>query len=273
MKFKIIVDIYSNLLMSVRPLRLFSQIALERTQGFIYDSYSLADEVALAISLLPAKGAIVIDGGANAGYWSQNMMEQTSGQRIQKLLMIEPNQFHRSTHYSIQEKFSGIVHTDWVALGAKSAIMELHFDTDDSGLASLYNRQISHLGIKLDKSESVSVEPLANLVSRHQLDKIDFLKLDLEGHEFEALKGAEPLLTNHTIRAIQFEFGGANIDSRTYLRDFWELLHNKHSYTLYRLIPNRKLMKIEKYSESLERFTWQNLLACAPGILPNWTTI
>ncbi|MEM6338708.1 MAG: FkbM family methyltransferase [Pseudomonadota bacterium] len=255
MKFKIIVDICSNLLISVQPLRLFSQKTVERSQGFIYDSYNLVDEAALAISLLPAKGAIVIDGGANAGHWSQSMLTQASGQRIKKLLMIEPNQFHRSTHHSIQEKFSGIVQTDWVALGVKSAVMELHFDTDDSGLASLYNRQINHHGIKLDKSESVNVEPLTNLVSRHEFDRIDFLKLDLEGHELEALKGAEPLLINHTIRAMQFEFGGANIDSRTYLRDFWELLHEKHGYTLYRLIPNRKLIKIEKYSESLERFT------------------
>jgi hypothetical protein len=166
-----------------------------------------------------------------------------------------------------------MVSTEWVALGSQTATMTLYSNREGSALASLYDREISHHGVKLEQKQFVKVETLANLARKHQLDQIDFLKLDLEGHELEALKGAESLLENHAIRAIQFEFGGCNIDSRTYIRDFWQLLHDRYNYSLYRLVPNRKLMKLEKYSESLERFTWQNLLACAPQISPKQSSI
>jgi FkbM family methyltransferase len=199
----------------------------------------------------------VIDGGANTGSWSLALLKQAVDKKLKKVVMIEPNDDHASTHQLLHENHPGIVSMEWVALGSQTGTMTLYSNKEGSSLASLYNREISHHGINLAWSQVVKVEKLADVVQRHQLDQIDFLKLDLEGHELEALKGAESLLENHAIRAIQFEFGGCNIDSRTYLRDFWQLLHDKHNYSFYRLIPNRKLMKLEKYSESLEKFTWQ----------------
>ena len=46
------------------------------------------------------------------------------------------------------------------------------------------------------------------------------MKIDVEGHELDVLKGFGELIKK--VRLIQFEFGGTNIDSKTYLRDFWE---------------------------------------------------
>lgn len=216
---------------------------------------------------------MVIDGGANSGSWSRAVLDLAAGKKIKKLILIEPNDYHVPAHHLLHEEFNGMVSTEWVALGSQTATMTLYSNREGSALASLYDREISHHGVKLEQKQFVKVETLANLARKHQLDQIDFLKLDLEGHELEALKGAESLLENHAIRAIQFEFGGCNIDSRTYIRDFWQLLHDRYNYSLYRLVPNRKLMKLEKYSESLERFTWQNLLACAPQISPKQSSI
>lgn len=260
------VSIITNFLMQVRPFRFSFKQAIEEAQGFIHGSYNLSDEVALAISILPNEGGIVIDGGANTGCWSRTLLDQAVDRQVKKLVMVEPNNHHISTHQLLHKEFPHSVFTEWVALGSERTTMTLYSDRERSTLASLYNREISHHGVKLDQAQTVKVEKLVDIAQRYQLARIDFLKLDLEGHELEALKGAEPLLESHSIRAIQFEFGGANIDSRTYLRDFWQLLHDRYNYNLYRLIPGRKLMKLEKYSESLERFTWQNLLACVPEI-------
>ena len=50
---------------------------------------------------------------------------------------------------------------------------------------------------------------------------IDLLKLDVEGNELLALKGLSDSI--EYIKIIQFEFGGSNIDSRTYFQDFYYL--------------------------------------------------
>lgn len=114
---------------------------------------------------------------------------------------------------------------------------------------------------------------MTDLARKYALHTIDYVKLDLEGHELEALKGASQLLQSHKIKALTFEFGGCNIDSRTYIKDFWQLLVDGYGYTLYRQLSRRRLLRLDYYSESLERFNWQNILACAPGVNPSWKTL
>lgn len=261
--------IITKFLMQLRHFRSSFKRAVESAQGFVHGSYNLADEVALAIAMLPSEEGTVIDGGANAGNWSSALLNSSGDKKLKKVVMVEPNEDHATTHELLQKEFPHLISTEWVALGSEPSTMTLYSNQEGSSLASLYDREISHHGIQLARSQTVQVEKLTDIAQKHQLGTIDFLKLDLEGHELEALKGAEPLLEKHSIRAIQFEFGGCNIDIRTYVRDFWQLLHEKYNYSFYRLVPNRKLLKLEKYSENLERFTWQNLLVCAPNNSPD----
>ena len=137
-------------------------------------------------------------------------------------------------------------------------------------MASLYERDLTHVGAAMTHQEIVQVTTLDALAEKHSLSHIAFLKLDLEGHELEALKGAKELLERKAIDAIAFGFGGCNIDSRTDIKDFWGLLVYQHQFSFYRLLPNRRLKRLPRYSESLEQFSWQNILACAPGIEPKW---
>jgi len=160
-----------------------------------------------------------------------------------------------------------------VAVGSSAGSMDLYFDQQGSGLASLYERDIRHVGAKLSQSVSVPVATIDAIAEKYGFDFIDYLKLDLEGHELEALKGAGSLLASGKIGAITFEFGGCNIDSRTYVKDFWGLLVDGYGFTFYRLLPGRRLLKLDSYSESIEQFTWQNILACAPNVNPKWLVI
>lgn len=121
--------------------------------------------------------------------------------------------------------------------------------------------------------ELVQVTTLDALAEKHSLRHVAFLRLDLEGHELEALKGAEEMLERKPINAIAFEFGGCNIDSRTYIKDFWRLLVYQHHFSFYRLLPKRRFRRLSKHSESLEEFSRSNILATAPGIKPRWKVL
>ena len=89
------------------------------------------------------------------------------------------------------------------------------------------------------------------------MDKVDVLKLDVEGHELDVLRAATDQLK--TVRVIQFEFGGCNIDTRTYWQDFWYLLSDA-GYRLYRLAP-RRLIQVSRYHERDESFLTTNFFA------------
>jgi hypothetical protein len=68
---------------------------------------------------------------------------------------------------------------------------------------------------------------------------IDYVKIDVEGWELSVLQGFGDLVYN--MRVIQFEFGGSNIDTRTFFQDFWYFFKD-HNFSIYRIIaPTRKL--------------------------------
>lgn len=134
----------------------------------------------------------------------------------------------------------------------------LYTNEDCSGLASIYNRKLEHYGILMDKSEKIKLLTIDNFCKTNNIDTINFLKLDIEGHELNALIGAKQMISDKQIDYIQFEFGGTNIDSKTYFQDFFYLL--KDNYRIYRILKNG-LFEISSYNETYEIFVTTNYLA------------
>ena len=67
------------------------------------------------------------------------------------------------------------------------------------------------------------------------IDRIDFLKMDVEGMEDQALRGFSELLERQAIRVIQFEYGRVNIDSHFLLKDFYEITGFSRLFPAYDL--------------------------------------
>ena len=70
------------------------------------------------------------------------------------------------------------------------------------------------------------------------------------------------MLARGGISMIQFEFGPANIYSRTYFYNFWSLLSD--SYDLFRIVPGG-VVPITHYGEQLEVFLTTNYFAMRKG--------
>ena len=66
------------------------------------------------------------------------------------------------------------------------------------------------------------------------------------------------MINDKRIDAIQFEFGGCNIDSRTFFQDFFYLL--KDHYKIYRVLKDG-LLEMPIYKETYEIFITINYLA------------
>jgi len=104
----------------------------------------------------------------------------------------------------------------------------------------------------------VTIKTIDSFLTEKKIPYIDFLKLDIEGNELNALFGAQEALKTNKIKSIQFEFGTCNIDSRTFFRDFYNLLSPQ--YNIYRVLKNG-LHHITYYSEYDEVFATINYYA------------
>ena len=140
----------------------------------------------------------------------------------------------------------------------KEQEIELFSDKQGSGLASLYNRRLDHLGAHLLNREMVRLSTIDRFCRENNIMSINLLKVDVEGHEFKVFAGAAEMLDANAIDMIQFEFGGCNIDSRTFFQDFYYLLNPK--YRLYRLAVDG-LVPIDIYNEKYEQFRTTNFVA------------
>ena len=201
------------------------------------------------------KDMIVFDVGANVGEYSEFLLSELGPNT--EIFCIEPMP---KSFEVLQQTFSNNDNVKPFNIGFSESLSTapMYSTNESSTMASLHDRQLNHIGIKMEKFSEVELEPIDYFCRTHNIDRIDFLKLDVEGHEFSALSGAQEFLANKKIKFIQFEMGGTSIDAKIFFRDFWFLLND--NYKIYRILQNG-LYEITEYKENCEIFQNMNYLA------------
>ncbi|MBL4627952.1 MAG: FkbM family methyltransferase [Roseicyclus sp.] len=201
----------------------------------------------------PARHGIFVDIGGHRGTYSEQILAQAPAARI---VLFEPSAVN---HRFLAEKFKGsAVTVEPFAVSDTAGDMILHANSEGSSLASLNKRNLDHIGLDFEHEESVTAIRFEDYW-KEQLggQPIDACKIDVEGHELSVLEGFGEAIKS--VSVVQFEFGGTNIDSRTYLRDFW-LFFERHGFDLYRITPFGP-HKLNRYREGEENFSITNFLA------------
>jgi len=194
----------------------------------------------------------VLDIGANFGIYSEAVLRVAP---LSTIFAFEPSSVARK---QLERRFAGNNSVKIVpfALGNTKSTDILWSDSAGSGLASLTKRKLDHLSIDFNSWESVEVTTLDAWASTTNIVP-NLIKMDVEGHELDVLKGG--LKTLALAQAVQFEFGGCNIDTRTFFQDFWYLL-TEAGFTIYRISAGGPV-HISRYSEVDECFRTTNYLA------------
>ncbi len=210
-----------------------------------------ADKAALQRLSRVTGPLILFDVGANSGKYTQLALSQLAGRQT-FIHAFEPS---AAAFEKLRRRFgerNGFALNNF-ALGSEPTQQVLYYDVAGSELSSLYPRKIAHHGIAFTGSEQVQVETLDRYCEFNRVFHIDLLKLDAEGHELQILRGAVQMFERAAIDMVSFEFGGCNIDSRTFVRDFFDFF-TAYEMKLARVTGFGKLDKIKRYEESLEQF-------------------
>lgn len=212
------------------------------------------------LAAVAARCRVFFDVGANVGAWSQSVLE------LNALAIVHAFEPSARTCARLEKRLG--THPRVVirnfALAAASGDSTLYTYGDTHSASSLYLRPSAEglLGVAFN-TEHVRTITIDEYCRNEVISGVDYLKVDVEGHDLEVLRGATSMLRDSCIRYIQFEYGSANLDSRTYLRDFFELLL-PFGYRLYKILQDR-LQAQSEYRQSLENFQYQNWLAVRNG--------
>jgi FkbM family methyltransferase len=222
--------------------------------GFGYGSHSINREVGAVRRFV--NGGVLFDVGANQGQYSRELL-RVYGPALEALHCFEPAKGLVSEFLRFDD---ARVRVNTVALGKTRSTGELWKAPGNPGLSSLTKRRLDHFDVAMSEMESVEIMTLDEYATHNAIPRIDLLKLDVEGHELDVLLGAEELLRRSAIKCIQFEFGGCNIDTRTFFQDFWYLLAQSHRFQIHRITPFGP-KRIASYSETDEVFLTTNYIA------------
>ncbi|HEX8251900.1 MAG TPA: FkbM family methyltransferase [Thermoanaerobaculia bacterium] len=192
---------------------------------------------------------VVFDGGANVGDWTAAALAINPDASYH---CFEPSRlaFERLAARS----FPANVTCNDFGLSDSAAEARLFLFSAACGANSLYERVGT--GDTQRETEMVRLETIDAYCQRHDIGAVDFLKLDVEGHEVAALRGAVRMLRERRIRVIQFEYGGTYIDAGTHLKDVYELIDSVGGYTIHKLFPDgaRRM----EYRQPLESHLYSN---------------
>jgi FkbM family methyltransferase len=200
----------------------------------------------------------VFDVGANQGQFASQVVSAL-GMNNLDLHCFEPSSSTFLILNDAMQPYPGL-HLNNEALGKEMGGAVLYSNEVGSGLASLTRRRLDHFGIDFSRVEDVVVSTLDNYCATRGIEHIDLLKVDVEGHELDVLFGAESMFKANAIDMVIFEFGGCNIDTRTFFQDYFYFFSEKNM-VIYRITPSGYLMRIEKYSEICEQFRTTNFCA------------
>jgi FkbM family methyltransferase len=199
---------------------------------------------------------IVFDVGANHGQYAVMVLEEIPDARVYSF---EPNpQAFAKLIDAIKSPHFQAINT---AVGSRpgAATMFDYAHAQGSEHASLVRGVIEKVHQGQTQEIAVDVVTLDGAMAEYGVERIDLLKVDVEGFEAEVLRGAIGALAEHRIGAVQFEFNEMNIVSKHFLADFEALLPG---YRLHRLLRNGELLDLSgQPTVKRELFAYQNIVA------------
>lgn len=156
-----------------------------------YEKFYIREASLKILAEILEPGAVAVDAGSNIGAYSYNLSRLVSGSGM--VFAFEPRTDVYRLSVRMMEK-----------LGISNVVIENVGLSDSPGLASLYlppshGRSALFPFPDLDGvgMEQVNLVTLDEYLKTRQLPRLDFIKIDVEGHETDVILGARESIDNH----------------------------------------------------------------------------
>ena len=166
----------------------------------------------------PKEGDIVIDIGAHIGLYTIISSKRVGANGKVVAIEANPSNFEMLNRNIKVNQLTNIISLN-NAVYSKETKLKLYLPGEELGHTT-YNTVMSDRAKNEDKFVEVSANTLDYLLQLKEITDVNWVKIDVEGAEFEVLKGAHNLLLNSRNIVILMEVHGSLNDYRLKLEEF-----------------------------------------------------
>ena len=208
-------------------------------------------EAAFARARLPG-AKTVFDVGAAKGNWTEIALGADPDLHVH---CFEPTS--RRTAILEGRGFGGRVTLNRLALGEQPGTSQIFYEAS-GGSNSLYPQRYDGQQYKAGDVEDVTISTIDDYCAANHIEWVDFIKMDIEGFEMAALRGAERMLREGRVGIVQFEYSYVFIDAGTSLMQLMKYISEVNpAYEFHKIYPNDTKV-IRTYEHTLDNFKTQN---------------
>lgn len=164
--------------------------------------------------------ATIFDVGANLGQWSTHILR--ASHTATNLHVFEPSSACVARlRDTLRSTADVTVMINQMAASSTEGSAVLFQPHEFAGSSSLHASSVESTEMPLE--EMVATVTLDRYCRENDVEQIDLLKIDAEGHDFHVLLGAKELFERQLIQVAQFEYNHRWVGSRRYLKDVFDL--------------------------------------------------
>ena len=231
-------------------LLFFAKTFVSEFEGMNYSiSENGEKQILQALSELDVR--TIFDVGANVGNWSRIAFDAHPNAQIHAFEIVGETRNYLSENLRDARSRISI---EECGLSDADGELDVFYAGGGSATSSIYAPQLGG-----EMPQRCKVKKGDTFCRDQRIERIDFLKLDVEGAEARVLRGFEGMFARKAIRVCQFEYNRGAIVSRFLLCDFYEFFA-RFGYIVGKLYPEGVLFR--PYSLELEDFSGPNYIAC-----------
>jgi FkbM family methyltransferase len=144
-----------------------------------------------------------------------------------------------------------------LGLGEAPGRADIFYDAA-GGSNSLFPQRYNGQTYAAPDVETIELSTIDLYCRQHDIDRIDFVKMDIEGYEMSALRGAEQMLGGGKIGIIQFEYSSVFLDAGSSLLQLMRYMRGINpDYEFHKILPHGT-RQVAAYEHTLDNFKTQN---------------
>jgi FkbM family methyltransferase len=200
----------------------------------------ISGELFLIKTIAKNNPKLCIDVGANKGLYSKNLLEWTGAD----VIAFEPLRGPYTTLNKLKDLYGNRLHAYNFGIGAKDESLDLYYSEEATELASFSPEVngVDYVGkhnVNKIQVEVITLDRFYESFLKERYNKLDLLKIDTEGFEYEVILGAKTLIDKLKPNFIQIEFNWHQLFRNKTLKSFQDLLPD---YELAQLLPHESGM-------------------------------